>query len=187
MTDSETQEAVEKDEMQEDVEKETAEKDIDSITEKTLCNHIVGSMGVGLIPLPVVDLVALTGIQMNLLRKLANTYDIPFSKNVVKSIVGSLIGGGVPVAFSAALASAIKVIPIIGHTTSALTMPVLAGATTYAVGKVFIKHFATGGTFLDFDPDKVRDYYYEMFKEGQNVATEMKNNGDEVVEGREQA
>lgn len=178
MADSETQETVEKD----TVEKDTVEKDIDSITEKTLRNHIVGSMGVGLIPLPVVDLVALSGIQMNMLRKLANAYDIPFKKNVVKSIVGSLIGGGIPVAFSAALASAIKVIPIIGHTTSALTMPVLAGATTYATGKVFIKHFATGGTFLDFDPDKVRDYYYEMFKEGQEVATDMKNNEDvEVV------
>ena len=37
-------------------------------------------------------------------------------------------------------------------------MPVIAGAA-YAVGKVFIQHFASGGTFLTFDPEKVRAHY----------------------------
>ena len=27
------------------------------------------------------------------------------------------------------------------------------------MGKVFIQHFESGGTFLDFDPDKVRSYF----------------------------
>ena len=54
-------------------------------------------------------------------------------------------------------------------------MPILAGATTYAVGKVFTQHFATGGTFLNFDPETVREYYYEMFKEGQDLSANIKN------------
>jgi len=53
-------------------------------------------------------------------------------------------------------------------------MPITAGAVTYAVGKVFHQHFASGGTFLSFDPDKVRDYYAEMLREGKTVAANMK-------------
>jgi len=52
-------------------------------------------------------------------------------------------------------------------------MPVVSGAFTYAIGKVFIQHFASGETFLTFDPEKVRDYYTEMFEEGKKVAAEI--------------
>jgi hypothetical protein len=40
-----------------------------------------------------------------------------------------------------------------------VSSPAFASASTYAVGKVFIQHFATGGTFLDFDPDKVKAHF----------------------------
>lgn len=127
-------------------------------SESTIRNHVIGSMGVGLIPIPVVDLVALTGIQLNMLRKLAKAYDVPFSQDKVKNILASLIGGGIPVTFSGAFTSLMKAVPIIGQTTGVLAMPILAGATTYAVGKVFTQHFASGGTFLNFDPETVKDH-----------------------------
>ena len=49
-------------------------------------------------------------------------------------------------------------------------MPALAGASTYAVGKVFVQHFESGGTFLNFDPEDVRDYYAEQFEKGKAAA-----------------
>ncbi|MDP6681454.1 MAG: DUF697 domain-containing protein [Desulfobacterales bacterium] len=162
-----------------DTQENVAVETVDSI-DKTIRNHTIGSMGVGLIPLPVVDLVALVGIQLNMLRKLAKSYDIPFFKDKVKNILASLIGGGIPVTLSAAFTSLMKSIPVIGQTTGAFAMPILAGATTYAVGKVFTQHFASGGTFLSFDPDAVRDYYYEMFKEGQKVASKMKKSEEKT-------
>ncbi len=70
--------------------------------------------------------------------------------------------------------SLIKCIPFLGLAGGMLTMSITAAASTYAVGKVFIQHFASGGTFLSFDPEKVREYYQEMFKEGGQIATEMK-------------
>lgn len=157
------------------------EKIIDEIKEpgkdssRIVRNHIIGSMGVGLIPMPIVDLVALTGVQLNMLRRLAKDYNIPFLEDKVKHLLASLLGSGISLSLSGALSSLVKSIPIIGQTTGALTMPVVAGATTYAVGKVFIQHFASGGTFLDFDPDKVKAYYAEMLKEGEKVASDMKN------------
>ena len=154
--------------------KEIEKKEGGVAAEITIRNHIIGSIGVGLIPLPVVDLVALTGIQLNMLRKLSKAYDIPFSRNLAKNIIASLIGGVIPVTFTGTLMSLMKGVPLIGLTVGALTMPILSGATTYAVGKVFIQHFASGGTFLNFNPDEVREYFYEMFKEGQEVVAKLK-------------
>jgi hypothetical protein len=40
----------------------------------------------------------------------------------------------------------------------ALTMPVFSAAATYVIGKVFIQHFATGGTLLDFHPPDYKEF-----------------------------
>ena len=143
-------------------------------TDRMIRNHVYGAMGVGLIPVPVVDFLALTGIQVRLLYKLAKFYGVEFSKNRAKGIISALIGSFVPVAAAGPLASMIKIVPIIGQTTGALTMLVTGGACTYAVGQVFVQHFESGGTFLDFNPETVRVYFAEQFKEGQKVAAELK-------------
>jgi uncharacterized protein (DUF697 family) len=149
-------------------------KNADSIINK----HVVGSMGVGLIPMPLVDLAALTGVQLNMLRMLAKAYNVPFTKDTGKNVLASLMGGVVPLSFAGSVASLMKAIPVVGQTTGVLAMPATAGAVTYAIGKVFNQHFASGGTFLTFDPEKVKDYYQEMFKEGEKVAAGLKKESD---------
>jgi len=136
--------------------------------------HILASMGVGLVPLPLVDLVALSGIQLDMLKKLAAEYDVPFRQEMSKSIVSSLVGGFLPTAMGGAIASMIKIIPLVGQTTGAITMPVVCGASTYAIFKVFVQHFESGGTFLDFDPAKVKSYFSEQFKKGKSVVKDLK-------------
>ncbi len=150
--------------------------------DKVIKNHVMGSMGVGLIPIPVVDLVALTGVQLNMLRKLSNAYSISFSKDKVKNLLSSLVGSSIPVAVSGTLASLVKAIPVVGQATGALVMPLTSGATTYAVGKVFIQHFESGGTFLTFNPDEVREYYANMFKEGEKVSANLKTGSEKKAE-----
>ena len=140
--------------------------------EKVIRNHSWGSSGIGLIPLPLVDLVGITGIQLNMMRKLAKIYGIPFSKDKVTSLVGSLVGSVVPVSIAGSAASFVKAIPLVGQTIGVLTMPALAGATTYAVGKVFLMHFSSGGTFLDFDPEKVKAYYSDLLKKKGAIVPE---------------
>ena len=51
-----------------------------------------------------------------------------------------------------------------------ITVGVFASASTYAVGRVFIQHFASGGTFLDFKPEEVRDFFNAEFKKTQAEA-----------------
>jgi hypothetical protein len=38
-------------------------------------------------------------------------------------------------------------------------MPALSAGATYAIGKAFIQHFASGGTLLDFNPPDYRDFF----------------------------
>ena len=142
--------------------------------EKLAKNHILASMGVGLIPIPLVDLVALTGIQLDMIKKLSAEYDVPFKKDMGKSIVTSLVGGFLPTTMGGAFASLVKFVPVIGQTTGAVTMPVFAGASTYAIHKVFVQHFESGGTFLDLDPAKVKAFFSEQFTKGKNVTANLK-------------
>ncbi len=144
--------------------------------DKLMRYHVWSAMVLGLIPLPLVDFAAVTVVQLNLLRKLANEYGIKFFDDKVKTVLSALVGGAIPVATGPRVAfSLAKLIPGIGQTVGVITLPILAGATTYAIGKVFSQHFASGGTFLTFDPAKVKAYYEEMLKEGQQVATEIKS------------
>ena len=137
--------------------------------EKTVKKYVYWSVGAGLIPLPLVDLAAITGIQLKMISDLAKQYNTKFSKDTGKAILSSLLGGGVTAKGGPIVASAVKGVPLIGQTAGVLTMPAVAGASTYAVGKVFIAHFESGGTLLDFDPDKMRSYYAEQL--GKKGAT----------------
>jgi uncharacterized protein (DUF697 family) len=141
--------------------------------EKLARNHILASMGVGLVPIPIVDVVALIGVQLDLIKKLSVEYDIPFKQDRGKSIVTSLLGGLLSTEIGFAAASLIKCIPVIGLATSAVTMPVVSGAATYAIYKVFVQHFEAGGTFLDLDPAKVKAYFKEQFSKGKNIASSL--------------
>ena len=78
--------------------------------------------------------------------------------------------------------AAIKIIPGIGTVVGGMTMAVLSGASTYALGEVFKKHFETGGTFLDFDIDRLTKMYKEKFEKGKKVAEEIKKEQEEKQE-----
>ena len=138
-------------------------------TTNTIKNHALGAMGVGLIPLPAADFMALTAVQVNLLRILSKFYQVPFSEDAGKKVVSALIGGYAPVALAMPAISLCKVIPLVGQSVGVLAMPAIAGATTYALGKVFVQHFESGGTFLNFNPSAVREFYRQQFAEGKTA------------------
>ncbi|NKB23224.1 MAG: DUF697 domain-containing protein [Kiritimatiellae bacterium] len=162
-----TVEEVKKDETQEVNPKRLAADNI-------VKNTVLWTTGAGLVPIPVFDLVTVTGLQLNMLRRVCKIYEVKFSKNVGKNLIGSLIGGLAPSTLSMPAASLIKMIPFVGQTVGAVTMPIFSGASTYGVGKVFIKHFERGGTLLSFNSKKAKEEFSEEFKEGEKVVSSMK-------------
>ncbi len=119
------------------------------------------SAGAGLIPLPLVDWAVITGVQVKMLADLGALYGVPFESDRVRPIVSALIGGYASQKLGYGVGgSLLKSIRLVGPALGALSVPAFAAAITYAVSKVFIQHFASGGTFLDFNPDEVRDYFH---------------------------
>lgn len=148
----------------------------ESQARRIVTKYMWWSMGAGLVPIPVWDLALITGIQLKMAKDLADHYEIPFSKDRVKLILSSLVGSMVPgtIAYGP-IGTMLKFIPIVGPFAGAVAMPVFAGASTYAVGKVFIQHFESGGTLLDFEPAKVREYFRQEFEKGKELASQMKS------------
>src|SRR5487761_2789997 len=71
----------------------------------------------------------------------------------------ALLGDVLGATLSGGMVSLARMVPILGTVVSVVALPAMAGAVTYAVGRVFISHFEAGGTFLDLDPKKMRGYF----------------------------
>jgi len=121
----------------------------------------------GLIPVPTADVVALVALQIRMLSKLGSMYDVPFMENSVKSSVSALIGTVVASGAGASIGSLIKAVPVVGTYIGFVATPGTFAAVTYAVGRVFVTHFESGGTFLDFDPQKTREYFKAEFEKAK--------------------
>jgi uncharacterized protein (DUF697 family) len=151
--------------------------------DKLVRNHMIAAFGAGLVPIPVADLAAMTAVQINLVRKIASCFEVPFSRNAVKSIIGALLGGAVVPAYGAPLlASLAKAIPVAGGIIGLAAMPTISAAMTYAVGHVFIQHFESGGTLLTFDTKKAGELFKRLFKKGQEEAEVMSDLGEDENE-----
>ena len=137
--------------------------------------YALGGMATGLVPIPIADLAALVAVQLKLLHSLAGVYDIEFRADLGRSAVGSLLGSLMPSLAAPSVAASLgKLIPGVGQLLGTGTLVLLNGAATYAIGKVFTQHFASGGTFLTFDPETVRDYFAAQFEEGRTVVSDLK-------------
>jgi len=135
--------------------------------------HMWLAMGAGILPLPLVDMAALIAIQIRMLRQLSQNYQVPFHRDVGKKLIGSLLGALIPTSLATIVGSTLKLVPSLGPIIGGLSMPIFAGATTRAIGKIFMQHFESGGTFLDFEPARVRAYFRQEFEQSQRHAQEM--------------
>lgn len=138
-------------------------------------NHTFLAGSVGFVPLPLIDIAALSTIQLKMLYSLARRYKVPFSKNIVKSLITALIGGSASVSIALPLSSFLKAIPIIGQTSGMISTSLIGSASTYAIGKIFVAHFESGGTFLDFDAERAREHFKELYDEGKQFVNTEEN------------
>lgn len=139
--------------------------------ESIVQKHVLWSMGMGAIPIPFLDTIAVSAMQYEMLKQVSNLYGFEMSENMGKSLI-SMLAGGTLVRMGA---SAIKTIPIIGSFLGGGAMVVLSGASTYAIGSVFIQHFESGGDLFDIDTEKFKNFYKEKFEQGKEYAAEMKD------------
>ncbi len=137
--------------------------------------HVLLSAAAGVIPLNFVDTAALAVVQLRLLKELSEVHGVDFRGDIGRSAVGTLLATVAPTALaggvlgSMAVRMALRSVPLVGTVTRLATQPAFNAAFTYALGKVFHQHFASGGTFLTFDPEKVKAYFRTKFEEARRL------------------
>ena len=72
------------------------EEERDQVASKLVDRFSLWSGAAGLIPIPLVDMAAVGGVQLQMLRRLSEIYGVPFSENRGKSIIASLAGAVIP-------------------------------------------------------------------------------------------
>ncbi|MEO0787449.1 MAG: DUF697 domain-containing protein [Bacteroidota bacterium] len=150
--------------------------DNDRHADTVIRNHVIWSMGASyVIPLPVADVFAVSALQLDMIRSLCKVYGLDFAESQGKAIVSSLTTSTMA---RAGARSLIKLVPGVGTVIGGITVAVINGASTYALGQVFKKHFSTGGTILDFDTERLRKVYHEQFEKGKSIAKQWKSEED---------
>lgn len=128
----------------------------------------------GAIPLPIVDSVALAVVQTRMIMDLSELYGERASKETARGLVSVLLGTLLPsVGAKAVISSTMKMTPIIGVVGGMATMALLGSAASYAIGKVFVRHFENGGTLTSFDAGSIKDELKEEFAKGKAKAAQI--------------
>lgn len=110
----------------------------------------------GAIPVPGLDLAGVGAVQIQMVRRLADMFNIEFSQTRGKALIAAIGGAVITGSSGLGAASLTKAIPVLGPAVSSIAVPTLAAGATYAIGIAFIEHFASGGTLLNFDLQQVR-------------------------------
>ncbi|MGK4008335.1 DUF697 domain-containing protein [Sorangium sp. So ce1036] len=142
--------------------------------EAIIRRNVLWALVAGVLPVPVVDFVAIEGVQLKMLKELTDLYGVKFTQNIAKTLIGSLISSTLSVGMGATIGMGlVKFVPVIGTTLGMVSTPLMAGAATNALGKVFMMHFEAGGTLLNFDPNAMRSYFRSEFEKSKETVARM--------------
>ena len=137
--------------------------------ERIISTHVLWSVGAGLMPLPVFDMVAVTAIQVDMLNQLAVEYEADLPANTGKAFVAALTGS----TFARVGASMLKLIPGVGSVIGGISMSVMSGASTYAVGQVAKGYFTSGTDLSRADVGEAKKAYSQEFEQGKQVVSDL--------------
>ena len=137
--------------------------------EKIVKEHVLWSLGAGLVPIPLVDIAAVTVVQLDMFKQLCKLYERDYSELEGKMLLSAMTGGTI----ARIGATIIKALPGIGTLLGGISMSIMAGASTYAVARVAVMHFESGGDIFNFDMDAAKKVYEEEFEKGKDYASQV--------------
>jgi uncharacterized protein (DUF697 family) len=148
--------------------------------DRIIHTHVALAVGAGVIPLPFIDLAAVTAVQIDMLQELSRFYGQDMSRNQLRTFATAVTGSSL----ARLGASLVKAIPGIGSLIGGFSMSVLSGASTFAVGEVAKQQL--DGDFRGFDVNAAKDAYGREFERGKEYAKgveqETKNEKGDVFD-----
>ena len=146
-----------------------ADLEADAIIKK----HMAFAMAGGAIPVPVVDLAAVTAVQLDLLKQLAAHYEADFEGRSARAFLTSLTAALAGSSVARIGASLAKAVPGIGTLGGGVAQILLTGASTYAVGRLFKRVFREGNGLEALDLAAVREEVLEYLEAGKESAGKL--------------
>lgn len=140
------------------------------MADDSIDSHVLWAMGAGAIPLPILDVAAVTAIQLNMFKELCMIYDVDYNESFGKNLISSIAGASL----AKIGASFIKAIPGVGSLLGGVPMVVLSGASTYAIGQVFKQHLEIGGMISTFSFENAQKIYNDAYERGMSYVEELR-------------
>lgn len=142
---------------------------LDRHAESLIQRHMWLAMGAGAVPIAGVDQAAVMAVQLDLVYRLSQHYQVPFNEQASRAILSSLAGS----TMARVGASALKLVPLVGPLLGGASMVALSGASTYAIGVVFANQLNQKGSFEAINMDLARRLYREAFERGKELARKL--------------
>jgi uncharacterized protein (DUF697 family) len=143
---------------------------INKVGETIIRKHMMYAMAGAAVPVPLVDLTAVTAIQLDMLKQLAHAHGVTFHAGSSKAFVTS-VSATLASNMAARLgASVIKLIPFVGPLVGGAAQALFTGASTYALGRFVNDRFATGHDLDSLDMDKVKQELHKHYQHGRELA-----------------
>jgi uncharacterized protein (DUF697 family) len=130
--------------------------------------HVGYSMLGGTVPVPLLDIAAITAVQLDMLKQLARNYRVDVDVRSARAFLTSLSGalGGTMAARLGA--SVVKVVPGIGWAAGGAAQLVFTGASTYAIGQLLKRLFRDGKGLEELSLELVRAELQRYFERGRS-------------------
>jgi uncharacterized protein (DUF697 family) len=150
--------------------------------EEIVKNRSLLAAGIGLVPVPVFNMVSATAIQVSMVQSITRLYNVEVKKSWIKNLIASVLGGLGAAALSGTAARSLGAAPLVGASLAALSAPAMNGLTTYAIGYMFIRYFESPEGFLKANARALGGWFAEGFKDGREklgdvIAGKTQTNG----------
>jgi uncharacterized protein (DUF697 family) len=137
-----------------------ATSDLQDLYERQALPYVVGystlAATAGTIPIPLVDLAVLSGIQSRMVYHLAKLYGQPMDPKRYLELAGTLGGS---IVFRQGLRELIKLVPYFGTVAGAVACGAVAGATTFALGKAACYYYSSVHRGHVPRPEELKHYF----------------------------
>ena len=104
-----------------------------------------------------------------MISDLSQAYGQPVRTEAVRGVVSVLLGTLLPAGVTGALlGSGVKTVPVVGTILGMASMAAFGAAASYAIGRVFVRHFEKGGSLESFSADAVKDELKAEFSKAKD-------------------
>ncbi len=140
--------------------------------EKIIRSHTLWTMALGAVPIPFLDVIGVTFIQMDMFKQISKIYKADFDLNKGKALITSFV--------TSTMAGTVTIGPSlfkkIKKPASMISNALLQAALTYALGYLFLNAYDEGKCFFDLGLSDSTELFEEAFEKGKEYVEELSKN-----------